>query len=190
MNAAPIQPETLTVDEYLAFEERQEIPHELVGGMIHAMVGGTYRHNRIASNINVALANAAGIGPCAVLSQGMKVRVSHNTFYYPDVVMTSDPPENAAPYLERPSLIVEVFSESTAKIDTREKLLEYQRMESLQTYLIVAQETIGVYHHWRDDDGAWQTQYLIGNFTIPISQLDTQLTIHDIYAGVIDIQIS
>lgn len=190
MNAMPMQPETLTVDEYLAFEERQEIRHEFVGGRLYAMVGGTHRHNRIVSNLHIALGNAAANGPRVVHSQGMRVQVSQDTFYYPDIVMTCDPPEDSALYLDQPGLIVEVLSESTAGTDLREKLLQYLRFESLQTYLIVAQDTIEAYHHWRDEDGVWQTDYLYGNFEVPIPQLDMQLTIHDIYAGVIDIRIS
>ena len=42
--------------------------------------------------------------------------------------------------LRSPCLIVEVLSESTARIDRREKLLAYQSLPSLQAYLLVEQE--------------------------------------------------
>lgn len=45
----------LTFDEYLAFEERSELRHEFVRGVVHAMSGAVYRHHRIVGNVARAL---------------------------------------------------------------------------------------------------------------------------------------
>ncbi|MBF0255956.1 MAG: Uma2 family endonuclease, partial [Gammaproteobacteria bacterium] len=43
-------------------------------------------------------------------------------------------------FCTRPCLIVEVLSESTERIDRREKFLSYQRIPSLREYLLIAQD--------------------------------------------------
>lgn len=72
---------------------------------------------------------------------------------------------------------------STAAIDLREKRLEYTRLPSLQTYLIVHSETLLVRHFWRDGEGHWQ-QDLTGDGEIPLSCLDGSLTLPQVYRGV------
>ena len=55
----------LTVGEYLKLEEAATVKPEYVAGTIHAMVGMTKRHNRIALNIATRLLGARG-GLCRV----------------------------------------------------------------------------------------------------------------------------
>ena len=43
--------DSLTVEEYMKLEESAIVRHEYVAGEIHAMIGATRRHNRIAGNI-------------------------------------------------------------------------------------------------------------------------------------------
>lgn len=45
-----------TEDEYFAWLDRQERRHELVDGAPRAMIGATQRHDRIVTNLIVALA--------------------------------------------------------------------------------------------------------------------------------------
>ena len=46
--SAQLQPRWLSVEDYLAFEERSEIKHEYIDGEIYAMAGASARHNQIA----------------------------------------------------------------------------------------------------------------------------------------------
>jgi Uma2 family endonuclease len=50
--------------DYLRREETSDVRHEYVGGEVHAMVGGTLRHNRIAQNITRLLADRLDGTPC------------------------------------------------------------------------------------------------------------------------------
>ncbi|MGH3090260.1 MAG: Uma2 family endonuclease, partial [Rubrobacteraceae bacterium] len=77
----------LTVEEYLELEESSTVRHEYVGGEIHAMTGGSYRHNTIAVNILRKLADAAEGSSCRVYVSDMKVRIEDAPFYYPDVMV-------------------------------------------------------------------------------------------------------
>jgi len=64
------------------------------------------------------------------------------------------PNETATYYRERPCLIVEVLSESTERLDRREKMLAYPTIASLQEYLLVAQDVRRVEVYRRTDDWA------------------------------------
>lgn len=57
-----------------------------------------------------------------------------------------------------PCLLVEVFSESTARIDRRQKRLAYQRIPSLREYPLIEQDTRAVEIH-RSSQG-WGAEYL------------------------------
>ena len=52
-------------------------------------------------------------------------------FYYPDLLLSCDPTDRETYYRSRPCLLVEVLSDSTARIDSREKLFAYQTIPSL-----------------------------------------------------------
>ncbi len=148
-------PATLTAEEYLAFEERQEGRHELVAGAVFAMVGGTRGHNRLANAVSSALLLAARGGPCRVYQQGMKLQVDETTVYYPDVMVAcGEEPEDDR--IERdPCLLVEVLSPSTASTDRREKRRAYLNLPSLRAYLLLDPLAPRAELHTRTGSGAW-----------------------------------
>jgi len=78
-------------------------------------------------------------------------------------------------------LIVEVLSESTARIDRREKLLAYQTLPSLDAYLLVEQDVTRVELYRRSTD--WQVQ-CFEQGDIPLDCLETTLPVADIYIDV------
>lgn len=102
-----------------------------------------------------------------------------DAFYYPDLMLACDPRDRARYYRERPCLIVEVLSNATERIDRREKLLAYNRIDSLQEYLMLSQnEPLAALHRRRDDWHACR----IREGSVPIECLDTALDIDTTYA--------
>lgn len=174
----------LTVEEYLELEEGASVKHEYVAGEIHAMVGASRRHNRIAVNILRRLADAAEGGPCRVYISDMKLRAAEDVVYYPDV-MAVCAPEPDDPYVEsEPCLVVEVVSPGTEKTDRREKLAAYKKIPSLNAYLIVAQDRRWVERHWRGEDGVWRRADLVDeDSAVPIPCPETEITLAQIYEG-------
>lgn len=173
----------LTVEEYLKLEECASVKHEYVAGEIHAMVGASRRHNRVAGNIYRRLADAAEGGPCRVYISDMKVRVAEDLFYYPDV-MVACVPEPEDPYVEsEPCLVVEVSSPSTEKTDQREKLAAYKKIPSLSAYHIVAQDRAWIERHWRGEDGVWRRADLVDEGRVPIPCPETEITLVQVYEG-------
>lgn len=171
--------ELLTVEEYLKLEETAAVKHEYVAGTIHAMVGATKRHNRIALNIVTRLIGAARGGSCRVYAMDVKVRVE-DVFYYPDVMVTCGS-ENDDPLVEdAPCLIVEVASPNTQSTDRREKLLNYRKIPSLRAYLIVDQDRRRIERHWRGDDGDWHHGGL-DRGSVPVPCPETTLSLDEVY---------
>jgi Uma2 family endonuclease len=78
-------------------------------------------------------------------------------------------------------MIVEVLSASTARIDRREKLLAYQSLPSVQTYLLVEQDLKRVELYRRSHH--WQVEYFEQG-EIPLDCLDMALPVSEIYIDV------
>lgn len=155
--SAQIKPHGLSVADYLAFEERSEFKHEYINGELYAIAGTSIRHNRITLNLASRLIGHLRGSRCEVFVADVKLYLKEpgvEIFYYPDLMVCCEPGDDEAYYRARPCLIVEVLSETTARIDQREKLLAYTRLDSLQGYLLLEQDRMGAVLHCRA--GAWR----------------------------------
>ena len=140
-----LKPSFLSVEDYLSGEEFSDIRHEYVAGAVYAMAGGSDAHNTIAGNLFAALHSHLGGSKCRVFFADVKTRIRvADIFYYPDLMVTCDPRDTATHFKEFPSLIVEVISETTERIDRHEKLLNYTQLESLKEYVLIAQDRVEV----------------------------------------------
>ena len=145
--------------DYLAFESVSEIRHEYAYGYMHAMVGGSMRHNRISGNIHSASLQRTASTPWQASINDMKQHVqTPDSVYYPDVFVL----RGAGLAGERNSasdatLVVQVLSSSTAGTDCRGKQVVYRKLPRLRSYWIVSQDERRVELHAREDDGRGAT---------------------------------
>jgi Uma2 family endonuclease len=142
----------LSVEGYLAAEDGAECRHEYIDGDLYAMTGASDRHGLIVGNLYARLRTLLRGSPCQLFSNDMKVRLriaEQDIFYYPDLLLSCDPRDRETYYRGRPCLLIEVLSESTARIDRREKLFAYQTLPSLQEYLLIEQDVRAVEIHRR-----------------------------------------
>ena len=138
--AAQILPEIITtVAEFLDWENQQATRHEWMDGRIVAMTGGSFAHARLIHQLSRQLGNHLDGTPCTVLTSDFKVQAGKNVFY-PDVVVTCARHESQDMVCKDPKLIIEVLSNSTASQDRTQKRLAYQQIESLEEYVLVAQD--------------------------------------------------
>jgi len=184
MASRAITGELISVEEYLRIEEQSNIRHEYVGGLMHAMTGGSEEHNYAAGNIYTALRAAARGTVCRVFMSDIKVRTAPTVFYYPDVLVTCDPTDNDRYVKLRPCLVVEVLSPSTTTTDRREKVLAYQSLPSLRAYLVVHQDQPIVERYWRDEHGTWHLTVMQRDGLVAVPCPETALALADIYEGV------
>ena len=66
---------TMSVEEYLACEQKGDVRHEYVYGFTYALAGASQRHSRISPNIAVHLWGLAQNKPCRVHQSDMKLRI-------------------------------------------------------------------------------------------------------------------
>jgi len=178
----------MSPQEYLEWEERQDIKYEYVNGEVFAMTGGTLPHTTIALNLASALKNHLRGGFCRAFMADAKVAVSESgPFFYPDVVVSCDERDRQAiKFLQYPCLIVEVLSPSTEAYDRGAKFKQYRRMQTLQEYVLIDGEKMSIDCFRLNEKGIWELHsYEEGdevdlatvNFRFPISLVyeDVQL---------------
>ena len=179
--------EPVSIEDYLVGERDAEVRHEYVDGELFAMVGASRSHNLLATNLSRALGNALAATPCRVTVSDMKVRPPAATrFYYPDVMVScSDIEDEPDEYFETsPALVVEIMSDSTEAIDRREKRLAYATIESLEEYVLVAQDSVSVELYRRDGDGGSRTTLGPGDTLSLVLGGGADIALDALYEGV------
>jgi len=170
----------LTVEEYLAWEERAPRRHEYVRGRVYAMASTTARHNAIVNNVYTHLRQSKG--SCAVYTIDLRVRPAADRFYYPDCVVVCSPHDGDAVVLADPCLIVEVTSRTTRRIDRGEKLDAYLAMPSLRGYVIVEGDRRHASLYTRTDAG-WTRDEIVGSGDVHLPCVDATVALDAIYEG-------
>jgi Uma2 family endonuclease len=183
------EPTAMSEAEYLAFADEQEIKYEYRDGQIYAMTGAAVRHNIITANtighLIVQLANR----DCTVTSSDTRVHIaSKGAYRYPDVTVFCGEPVyfvGRDDTITNPALLVEVLSPGTALKDRNDKLLEYTQIETLNAYLLVAQDEARVERYLRQESGDWLYTVVNGlDGSIAVPTLDCTLALADIYRKV------
>ncbi len=172
----------LSVAEYLEGEQYSDIRHEYERGEVVAMVGASRNHGRLVLNIALPLRQHLDESPCEVFVTDMKVHVD-DCFFYPDVVVGCDADDDHDFYLERPVLIVEVLSETTAQRDRMVKRLAYQRIPTLQEYLLLEQDRLRAELYRRGEAG-WDLALYGPGEQIRLASIDLALALDHLYRGV------
>ncbi len=185
MIATPHSP-NMTVEEYLVWEPQQELRYEYLNGEVVAMTGGTVPHNDIAINLLMALLPTIRANGCRINIADVKLQItSSSLYYYPDLIVSCDPKDlTARQFLQCPNLIVEVLSPGTADKDRSEKFIDYQRIPSLQEYLLINSERVSVECYRRGEGRMWLYYPHTPGDTLTLQSLDITVPIQQIYAGV------
>lgn len=136
------EPFFMTWEEYLAFEEQSPYRHEFINGTVHAMSGASLAHNRIAQELVIAFRSHLRGGTCEPFFLEAKLEIWTGRdliMYYPDAMVSCRPEDRTEQVVRNPKLVVEILSKSTQHIDRREKAMVYQRVESIEEYVLIAQ---------------------------------------------------
>jgi Uma2 family endonuclease len=122
------------------------------------MAGGTLAHNDIAVNLITVLRNALRGTGCKVRMSDAKVKVSERgPYFYPDVVVSCDDRDRqATDAIAYPKLIIEVLSPSTAGFDRGDKFKFYRRFPTLEEYVLVDAEKVGIDCYRKTAAGKWE----------------------------------
>ena len=178
-----------TPEEYLAIDRQAPFKSEYHAGEIFAMAGASEEHNIITVNLTVALGSQLRGGSCRPFAADMRVRVGPADLYaYPDVVVVCGERRYAdeqRDVLLNPTVIIEVLSPGTEDYDRGDKFTGYRYLDSLQEYLLVAQDRPHVEHYTRQPDGRWllsEAAHLEAVIHLP--SLAADLALSEVYADV------
>lgn len=175
----------MTAEEYLAMDRAAEFRSELLDGEIIAMSGGNARHSGVKVNLVAEVATALRGSSCRAFDSDLRVRVSPRMYTYPDLTvvcgkaMFADQREDI---LLNPTVIFEVLSPSTEYYDRGVKFQHYREVESLQDYILVAQDQIRIEQYTRSDANTWTLRdYQLPGDVLKIASVGVSLPLAAIY---------
>lgn len=173
----------MTPEAFLAWEHEQPERHEFVSGEVYAMTGATAAHDEITGNLYSSLKSRLVPRGCRVYQQNRKVAAGVDLFY-PDVVVQCGPRELKSLIATNPVLIAEVLSDSTVGYDRDHKWPLYQRLPSLRTFLLVAQDRVKVEVYRRSADGWLYTLHEALDGAIDLAEPSLSIPVRELYDGI------
>ena len=180
------QAQLLTVEEYLEGEQSSEIRHEFIGGVVYAMAGASDEHSQIVGNLATATHRHLRGKACRVfmLDALLRLRIAgDDLFYYPDLMIACDPRDTDRYFKRFPRVLIEVLSETTERTDRREKFISYTQIETLEEYVLVAQDRMEVTVFRRANQ--WQPEILTkAELSLRLTSIDFAMPLGGIYEGV------
>lgn len=178
----------MTPAEYLAFEETTEDRHEYLDGVLREREGATGNHNMINMNVTLLLREKLRPLGCGVYAITVKVAsLDKRYFFYPDVVVTCDERDQKTneDYISYPKVIVEILSPGTEAFDRGQKFHYYQRIPSLQEYILVDSTQYLVESYQRQTENTWAINFYENIEAIAhIESLELDLSLSEIYEGI------
>lgn len=179
-----------TEADYLKFDRSSDERYEFINGDIVAMSGGSERHARIIMNTAIDLGKQLEDRPCSVYGSDIRVRLLPGRYYaYPDVTVVCGAVQLVSDeyrdILLNPTVIIEVLSPSTEAYDRGEKFARYRALESLQEYVLIAQDRAQIERYARQPNNDWvlsETQRLDG--VIPLRSIGCELAAAAVYRNV------
>ncbi len=180
--------QSMTVEEFLAWEERQPIRYEFDGVRAIAMTGGSLAHSAIAVNLAAALVAGLRGKSCRAYNSDAKVQVA-GSIRYPDASITCTEQPAAVLALQgvvnEPVVVFEILSDSTSLTDRTEKNAEYPATKSIRRYVMLEQDRMAATMFERAGED-WVGHLLFGPdalLSLPEVGIET-IPLRDLYEGV------
>lgn len=186
----------LSEDEYLRRERKSTQKHEYYKGHLYAIAGASEAHTLIAMNMAAALHASVRGRSCRAYPSDMRVKVLKtglNT--YPDFTVVCGPPQFVDPEkrdtLTNPVIIIEILSPSillpTMKsYDRGEKFQHYRTIDTLQEYILIAQDKHRIERFVRHGSNEWVLSDSVDiESSLPLAALQTEIALAEIYEQVL-----
>lgn len=178
----------ISLDEYLAREEKADYKNEYFAGTIYMMAGGSPNHNRIATDVVTELSiQTRGTG-CETFNSDQRIRLPSGLDTYPDAMVVCgdiEYDEEDSHAITNPVLLVEVLSPSTSSYDRAEKFEFYREAHSFKEYLTIHQDKVHIEHWSKQSNGQWTlSDYKSSTDAIALHSIDVTLSLEQLYARV------
>lgn len=185
----------IEIEDYLVLEEASQYKHEYLDGVIYAiqgepmrgMAGGSQAHVRLIRNATIALHSKLQGSGCEALASDMRLRISDDAVFYPDVLVHCD--SSLAPVavteLTDAKLVLEVLSPTTQHFDRGAKLQSYQQLPGLMHILLLSGMRQEAWACQRGPDGLWSPlEPWTKGSTLQLPSLEIALDWEEVYGGV------
>jgi Uma2 family endonuclease len=180
MNTALRRP--MSLEEFLAWEERQELRFEFDGFQPVAMVGVTLAHSLIQHNLHLALGNRLRGKPCRVVGSDMKIQVA-GRIRYPDVFVFCSSVSSRSKVVTEPVVVFEILSESSIDQDYVVKNAEYEATPSIQRYVILEQTKMSATQFVRQGDD-WAPKQIPAEEWLRMPEIGVEFPLSELYQDV------
>ena len=178
-------PRPMSLDEFFAFQETQDVRYELVNGRPVRMMAGAARvHNAIVINVVRELSiRLRGTG-CAPFNGDDSVQTFPGQIRRPDAGIDCGDTDRRGLYVSEPRVIVEVLSPSTRDFDTHDKMGEYEGVPSIHIVLLIDPDEPNVLVRRRMAEG-WRGKRVTSlEAEIAIESLDLTLPLAAVYEDI------
>ncbi len=181
MNVALRQ--TMTMEQFLAWEDQQELRYEFDGFQPVAMTGGTAAHAAILRNILVSLTSRLRGQPCQPYGSELKIEVA-GRIRYPDAFVVCVPVPPRSKVVTEPVVVFEVLSDSSVNEDLIVKNAEYRATPSIQRYIILQQTHAGAVVFARKGDD-WISELVSGaDAVVRLPEIGIEVPLAEFYIGI------
>lgn len=176
----------LTLQQYFTLEETGDRKHEYYRGAAYAMTDASARHNLIVANLIGLLHGQLRGSSCRVFPSDLRLKIeATGLFTYPDLSVICGSirfHEGRQDTVMNPTVLIEVLSPSTENYDRGKKFEHYRTLESLQEYLVVAQDQVHIEQYIRQDEHRWLLVDFFGvDQVIQISAIGCALPVALVY---------
>ncbi len=172
----------MTREQFLAWEEKQELRYEFDGFQPVAMTGGTAGHAIIQHNLHTAVGGRLRGGPCRFYGSDLKIETASG-FRYPDGFVVCSPVARNATVVRDPVVIFEVLSDTTAHTDLVTKNPEYAATSSVKRYIVLSQGAMDGMMFERID-GDWVGHLLRAGSVLRMPEIGIDVPLSELYESV------
>ena len=172
----------MDVEEFLAWEEKQELRHEFDGVAAKAMTGGTGAHVVIERNLMFLLTGRLDGKPCQPYGSNLKLKLKHSV-RYADASVVCTPVGLEDTFTAEPAVVFEILSSSTASKDLGVKKAEYQATPSVQRYVVLQQthRAAEVFFRMEDTDDGWGHEFISAEGVLDMPEIGISIPLAEIY---------
>lgn len=172
----------MTLDQFLIWEQGQELRWEFDGFAPMAMTGGTSEHSAIQRNLAIAVGGRLRGNRCQLYTADLKILVA-GSIRYPDAFVACTPLPVGTLVVTDPVVTFEVLSPSTASTDFVVKNQEYRDTPSIQRYVMLAQDRQQATVFERAG-GDWIGHIVSGGAILDMPEIGISVPLGELYEGV------
>ena len=183
MNVALQKP--WTPDRFLAWAETQDERYEFDGIQPVAMTGGNAGHDRITTNIHIALRSRLRGTPCSHHGPNLGLQTIAAKIRYPDALITCTKFPRTEKLAPNVMVVFEVVSPTSGALDRIDKVCEYAGVPSILRYVIVESNAPGLQVLYRDNgESPWTVHPLTKNDVLAIPEVGIEFPVAEIYEDI------